>query len=60
MVSLLYYFGVLTLTERQTCLGKLIFTIPNPVVRQLYVERLYDILVVAVGYERLVWQEMSA
>ncbi len=39
MASLLYYFGVLTLAGHDA-LGKLQLTIPNQVVRQLYVERL--------------------
>jgi hypothetical protein len=43
MVSLLYYFGVLTLAGR-TALGKLAFRIPNLVVRRLYVEQLRDML----------------
>lgn len=43
VVSLLYYFGVLTLTGR-TSLGKLAFRIPNLVVRRLYVEQLRDML----------------
>ena len=43
MVSLLYYFGVLTLAGR-TSLGKLAFRIPNLVVRRLYVEQLRDML----------------
>jgi len=41
MVSLLYYFGVLTL-ERITDEGKLVFRIPNLVVHQLYIEQLRD------------------
>ena len=43
MVSLLYYFGVLTLAGR-TPLGKLAFRIPNLVVRRLYVEQIRDML----------------
>lgn len=39
MASLLYYFGVLTLAGRDE-IGALQLTIPNQVVRQLYVERL--------------------
>jgi hypothetical protein len=39
MVSLLYYFGVLTISERGV-LGELAFTIPNLVIRSLYVEEL--------------------
>lgn len=41
MTSLLYYFGVLTLAGHDE-LGALQLTIPNQVVRQLYVERLRD------------------
>ena len=43
MVSLLYYFGVLTLAGR-TPLGKLAFRVPNLVVRRLYVEQIRDML----------------
>jgi hypothetical protein len=39
MVSLLYYFGVLTLTGRGM-LGELAFGVPNLVIRALYVEEL--------------------
>jgi len=42
MVSLLYYFGVLTLTDKETDYGELIFKIPNLVIRKLYVERLQE------------------
>lgn len=42
MASLLYYFGVLTLTG-QGILGKTILNIPNLVVRSLYVERLREL-----------------
>jgi hypothetical protein len=48
MVSLLYYFGVLTL-ERITEEGKLVFRIPNLVVRKLYVEQLRDRLLPEFG-----------
>ncbi len=41
LASLLYYFGVLTLGGRDA-LGKLILTIPNQVIRKLYVERLQE------------------
>ncbi len=41
LASLLYYFGVLTLGGRDE-LGKLILTIPNQVIRKLYVERLQE------------------
>jgi hypothetical protein len=44
MVSLLYYFGVLTLTNQRTEYGELIFQIPNLVTRKLYVERIQEIL----------------
>ena len=42
MASLLYYFGVLTLTG-QGVLGKAILNIPNLVARSLYVERLCEL-----------------
>ena len=41
MVSLLYYFGVLT-HAGYTPQSKLVFRIPNLVVRQLYVEQLFN------------------
>ena len=41
LVSLLYYFGVLTLGGRDEW-GELRLTIPNQVVRKLYVERLQE------------------
>ncbi len=41
LASLLYYFGVLTLAGRDV-LGKLVLTIPNQVIRKLYVERLQE------------------
>ena len=43
MISLLYYFGVLTFAG-ETALGELRLKIPNLVVRKLYVERLKEIL----------------
>lgn len=43
MVSLLYYFGVLTLAG-QTTSGKLRFVIPNLVVKKLYIERIGEML----------------
>ena len=43
LASLLYYFGVLTLAGRDA-LGKLALTIPNLVIRKLYVERLQESL----------------
>jgi hypothetical protein len=44
MVSLLYYFGVLTLVG-QTPLHELLFTIPNLVIRKLYVEQLHELTI---------------
>ncbi|NTU64315.1 MAG: AAA family ATPase, partial [Chloroflexi bacterium] len=41
LATLLYYFGVLTLAGRDA-LGKLQLTIPNQVIRKLYVERLRE------------------
>jgi len=41
MISLLYYFGILTLNG-ETELGEFRFKIPNLVIRSLYVERLFD------------------
>ncbi|MFO1422576.1 MAG: AAA family ATPase [Candidatus Competibacteraceae bacterium] len=41
LASLLYYFGVLTLAERDEW-GELVLTIPNQVIRKLYVERLQE------------------
>ena len=41
LVSLLYYFGVLTLAGRNEW-GELILTIPNQVIRKLYAERLQE------------------
>ncbi len=42
MVSLLYYFGVLTLTPERTAMGSLILKIPNLVIRKLYVEQIHE------------------
>ncbi|MDM8529680.1 AAA family ATPase [Anaerolineales bacterium HSG25] len=42
MLSLLYYFGVITLTEQERP-EELILKIPNLVIRKLYVERLHKI-----------------
>jgi hypothetical protein len=44
IVSLLYYFGVLTVSNQQTALRELIFTIPNLVTRQLYLENIRAML----------------
>ena len=41
LITLLYYFGVLTLAGRNEW-GELILTIPNQVIRKLYVERLQE------------------
>jgi len=43
MLSLLYYFGILTLNG-ETDFGELQFKIPNLVVRKLYVERIFEML----------------
>jgi len=43
IVSLLYYLGILTL-DGETELGELRFKIPNLVVRKLYVEHLFEML----------------
>jgi len=43
MVSLLYYFGVLSL-EGRTDLGKLTLRVPNLVMRKLYVEQIAEML----------------
>jgi hypothetical protein len=43
MASFLYYFGVLTFAGR-TPFGQLILSIPNLVVRRLYVEHIQDLL----------------
>ncbi|MDM8529687.1 AAA family ATPase [Anaerolineales bacterium HSG25] len=44
MVSLLYYFGVITLTSEVTSSNKLTFRIPNLVIRKLYVERIQEMI----------------
>ena len=44
MVSLLYYFGVITLTTEQTSSNKLTFRIPNLVIRKLYMERIHKMI----------------
>lgn len=49
MVSLLYYFGVLTLTDQRTKHGDLILRIPNLVIRKLYVERIQEMLLPEIG-----------
>jgi hypothetical protein len=43
MVSLLYYFGILTLAGENED-GELVFQIPNLVIRKLYVEKLKELL----------------
>jgi hypothetical protein len=50
MASLLYYLGVLT-QDGRTAMGKLILTIPNLVIRKLYVEQLQQMLLPA-GQDR--------
>ncbi|MGB4497949.1 MAG: PD-(D/E)XK nuclease domain-containing protein [Methylococcaceae bacterium] len=44
MVSLMYYFGILTLAGRAGAFGKWQLKIPNLVAKQLYVERLQELL----------------
>ncbi|WML91717.1 AAA family ATPase [Thiothrix lacustris] len=67
MLSLLYYFGVLTITGTGE-LGKLALGIPNLVTRALYVDELKQRVLPAAqeridqrhrepGFDRLVWQE---
>jgi len=46
IISLLYYLGILTL-DGETAFGKLRFKIPNLVVRKLYVEHLFEMLLPA-------------
>jgi len=48
LATLLYYFGVLTLAGRDF-MGRLQLTIPNQVIRKLYVERLQEQLLPAYG-----------
>ncbi len=43
MISLLYYFGVLTISDKKP-LDELILRIPNLVVKKLYIERIQDML----------------
>lgn len=45
MASLLYYFGILTQAGPDPILGQLRLTIPNLVVRRLYLERLNDMFI---------------
>ncbi|MDM8531047.1 AAA family ATPase [Anaerolineales bacterium HSG25] len=44
MVSLLYYFGVITLASEQTDIGELKLRIPNLVIRKLYVDRIHEMM----------------
>ncbi len=44
MISLLYYFGVLTLSQERTEYEERIFRIPNLVIRRLYLERLKELM----------------
>lgn len=44
MTSLLYYFGVLTLTTERTNMGELTLRIPNLVIRKLYVEQIAELM----------------
>ena len=49
MISLLYYFGVLTLAGRRTEYEELILEIPNLAIRRLYVERLHEMILPTAG-----------
>ncbi len=40
ILALLYYFGILTLTGEHTDWGDVVLTIPNLVIKQLYIERI--------------------
>jgi hypothetical protein len=44
IVSLMYYFGILTLVGQASSIGKWQLSIPNLVAKQLYVERLQELL----------------
>lgn len=44
MASLLYYFGILTLSNEYTQEGKAVLRIPNQVARKLYAERVQELL----------------
>ncbi len=44
MLSLLYYFGVLTFSGKISLYGELILKIPNLVIRKLYAERIEELL----------------
>ena len=44
MISLLYYFGVLTLSNERTEYEERIFRIPNLAIRKLYLERLKEMM----------------
>ncbi len=49
MVSLLYFFGVLTLSEKRTEFEEHLFRIPNLAIRKLYVERLKESMLATGG-----------
>jgi len=44
MISLLYYFGVLTLSRHRTEIGEHVLRIPNLVIRKLYAEQIQEML----------------
>jgi hypothetical protein len=44
MLSLLYYFGVLTFSGKISVAGELVLKIPNLVIRKLYAERIQELL----------------
>jgi hypothetical protein len=49
MVSLLYFFGVLTLSEKRTEFEEHVFRVPNLAIRKLYVERLKESMLATGG-----------
>ncbi len=63
LASYLYYFGVLTL-EGLTDTLQLVLTVPNLVIKGLYLDRIKTMLlrryaVVSLGYERIWWEETA-
>ncbi len=53
MASLLYYFGVLTLSEEPDEMGELVLRIPNLVIRKLYAERIREMLLPESGMDEI-------
>ena len=44
MISLLYYFGILTLSRHRTEIGEHVLRIPNLVIKKLYAEQIQEML----------------